>query len=98
MLLNKDDLIMLKLHYRYRVLGVKNQKLFIQQVDHFSVKQQVSSLAYKLKLSSNMKIHSIILITNLESLLLNKDLYNCLYNDHSPLVEKNKNKNELDKN
>ena len=98
MLLNSDDLIILKLHHKYYVSDVKNKKLSIQQVEYFSIKQQVSSLIYKLDLSLNMKIHSVISITNLKLLLLNKDLYKHQYNKHFSLIEENEaEKNNLDK-
>ena len=64
LLLNFEDLVILKLHHKYHVSDVKNKKLFIQQVDHFFVKQQISLLAYKLKLSANMKIHSVMSVIN----------------------------------
>src|SRR5436305_14353268 len=96
LLLNSDDLVMLKLHHKYCVSDVKNKKLLIQQVEHFSIKQQVFSLVYKLNLSSNMKIHSVILVTNLKSLSFIKYFYNCQYNVHSPLIEENEaNKNNI---
>ena len=87
LLLNSDDLVMLKLHHRYHVSDIKNKKLLIQQVECFSIKQQVFFLVYKLDLSSNMKIHSIISVTNLKSLSPDKDLYKCQYNEHLPPVE-----------
>src|SRR5947207_3649227 len=89
LLLNSDDLVMLKLHHKYHVSDVKNKKLSIQQVRHFSIKQQVSSLIYKLDLSSNMKIHSVISVTNLKFLSSGEDLYKCQYNKHSSLIEEN---------
>ena len=79
---------MLKLHHEYCISNVKNKKLFIQQVDCFSVKQQISSLVYELKLSANMKIHSVISVINLESVSSEKDFYNQLYDDHSLLMKK----------
>src|SRR5438034_11287874 len=82
LLLNFRDLIILKLHHEYCISDVKNKKLFIQQVDCFSIKQQISSLAYELKLSANMKIHSVMSIINLESVSSEEDLYNQLYDDH----------------
>ena len=91
LLLNLEDLVILKLHYEYCVADVKNKKLFIQQVDYFSVKWQISSLAYELKFSANMKIHSIMSVINLESVSLEKDLYNQLYNDHLSLVKEDHN-------
>src|SRR5436305_9683730 len=82
LLLNSEDLVILKLHHEYHVSDVKNKKLFIQQVDHFSVKQQISSLAYELKLPANMKIHSVMSVINLKSVSSGEDLYNWPYNDH----------------
>src|SRR6266496_6659409 len=84
LLLNSEDLVILKLHHEYHILSIKNKKLFIQQVDCFSVKQQISSLAYKLKLSANMKIHSVMSVTNLKSVSSEKDFYNQSYDDHLP--------------
>src|SRR5947207_11117852 len=92
LLLNSDDLVMLKLHHRYHMSDVKNKKLSIQQVRCFSIKQQVFSLVYKLELSLNMKIHSIISVTNFESLSSDKDLYKYQYNDNISLIDKNKEK------
>ena len=98
LLLNSDDLVMLKLHHEYHVSDVKNKKLLIQQVKHFSIKQQVFSLIYKLNLSLNMKIHSVISVINFESLSSDEDLYKCQYNEHSLLIEENETeKNNLDK-
>src|SRR5438046_6163070 len=89
LLLNFDDLVMLKLHHKYHVSDIKNKKLLIQQVKCFSIKQQVFSLIYKLNLSSNMKIHSIISVTNLKSLSFSKNFYKCQYNKHLLLIKKN---------
>src|SRR5881394_489448 len=90
LLLNSDDLVMLKLHHKYCVSDVKNKKLLIQQVRCFSIKQQVFSLVYKLNLSSNMKIYSVISVINLKSLSSDKDFYKHQYNEHSLLIKKNK--------
>src|SRR5204863_7139360 len=98
LLLNSDDLVMLKFHHKYHVSDVKNKKLLIQQVKCFSIKQQVFSLVYKLDLSLNMKIHSVISVTNLKFLSPGKDLYKHQYNKHFLSVEENEvEKNNLDK-
>ena len=99
LLLNSDDFVMLKLHHRYHVSDVKNKKLSIQQVDHFKIKQWVSSLVYKLELSFNMKIYLMISVINLESLSSDKDSYKHWVNNHSSLIkEENEMKNNnLDK-
>src|SRR5437763_17196860 len=87
LLLNSDDLVMLKLHHEYHVSDVKNKKLSIQQIRHFLIKQQVFFLVYKLDLSSNMKIHSVISVTNFKFLSLNKNFYKHQYNKHLLLIE-----------
>ena len=98
LLLNSDNLVMLKLHHRYHVSDVKNKKLLIQQVKCFSIKQQVSSLVYELDLSSNMKIHSVISVTNFKLLSSDKDFYKHQYNEHFSLIKKNEaEKNNFDK-
>src|SRR5438034_8911670 len=98
LLLNSDDLVMLKLHHEYHVSNVKNKKLLIQQVKYFSIKQQVSFLVYKLDLSLNMKIHSVISVTNLKLLSSDKDFYKHQYNEYFSLIKKNEaEKNNLDK-
>ena len=98
LLLNSDDLVMLKLHHRYHVSDVKNKKLLIQQVKCFLIKWWIFSLIYELDLSSNMKIHSVISVTNFEFLSLSKDFYKHQYNKHFLLIKKNEvKKNNLDK-
>src|SRR5947207_13996756 len=94
LLLNFKDLVILKLHHEYHVSSIKNKKLVIQQVDYFSVKQQISLLAYELKLSANMKIYSVMSVINLKSVSSEKDFYNQLYNDHSFFMKKNHNLND----
>src|SRR2546430_11338621 len=54
--------------------------------------------SYELDLSLNMKIHSVISVTNLEFLSSDKDLYKHQYNEHFSSVEENEaEKNNLDK-
>ena len=89
LLLNSENLVILKLYHEYHVSDVKNKKLFIQQVDYFSVKQQISLLAYELKFSANMKIHSVMSVINLESVSSEKDFYNQSYDDHLLLMKEN---------
>ena len=91
LLLNLRNFIILKLHHEYHVSDIKNKKLFIQQVKYFFVKQQISLLAYELKLSANMKIHSVILIINFKSVSSEEDFYNQSYNDHLSLMKEDHN-------
>src|SRR5205809_5241844 len=89
LLLNSDDLVMLKLHNKYHISDVKNKKLLIQQVRYFSIKQQVFFLIYKLNLLSNMKIYSVISVINFELLSFDKDFYKHQYNKHLLSVKEN---------
>src|SRR5204863_9237377 len=89
LLLNFKNLVILKFYHEYHIFDIKNKKFFIQQVDCFSVKQQILLLMYELKLSANMKIHSMISVINLKFVSSEKDLYNQLYNDHLLFMKKN---------
>ena len=83
-----DQLSSQTAHHEYHISDVKNKKLFIQQVDCFSVKWWISSLVYELKLSANMKIHSVMSVINFESVSSREDFYNWSYDDHSlPMKE-----------
>ena len=94
LLLNFRNLVILKLHHEYCISDIKNKKLFIQWVNHFFVKQQISSLAYELKLSTNMKIHSVMSVINFEFVLSEKNLYNQSYNDHLLFMKEDCNIND----
>src|SRR5438034_11073961 len=83
LLLNLKNLVILKLHHKYYIFDIKNKKFFIQQVDCFFIKQQILLLAYKLKLSVNMKIYSVMSVIIFEFVLLEINFYNYLYNDNS---------------
>ena len=57
-------MIYLKLHQKYIIFDLTNKKLFNQRIESFKIIEAVnkSKQAFKLKLSSIMKIHSIIFI------------------------------------
>ncbi len=93
LLLNLGDFVSLKLHHRYRVSSVKNKKLNLQRLRRFKVKRRVSPLIYELELSSYIKIHFIISVTNLKSLFSDEDPYGRPHDDHPPAVEE-KNRSE----
>ena len=66
----KESKIYLRLHHNYKISELVNYKLHNQRVESFKILEKVNKLAYRLKLLSLMKIHSVIFITQLKS---NKD-------------------------
>lgn len=67
LLLKKSDKAYLKLHKKYRLLENYNHKLSNQRCEPFLMKRRVDRLAYKLKLLSQWRVHSVISVTQLES-------------------------------
>ena len=66
----KESKTYLRLYYDYKISELVNYKLYNQRVESFKILEKVSKLAYRLKLLSLMKIHSVIFIAQLKS---NKD-------------------------
>ena len=60
------DYVRLRLHRGYRVPGLVSKKLGPQFVGPFKITERIGSLAYKVQLPSNMKIHNVISIAQLE--------------------------------
>ena len=82
------NLVYIHLHWEYSLPGLKNRKFTNQRADSFSIKRKIESLTYKLKLSEEWKIHSVIFITQLKSALKGSNLYKRLSSDHfSPVIE-----------
>ena len=75
LLLNLRNLVTLKLHHEYHISDIKNKKLFIQQVDCFSVKQQIQDLQKQVQnlqnqvntVQNNKSILSVFTLFALES-------------------------------
>ena len=60
------DLVNLRLHRGYRVLAIKFKKLGPQLIESFPVIERIGRLAYRLRLSSMMRIHDLISVAHLE--------------------------------
>ena len=75
LLLKSRDKIFLRLHRDYNLSEKHNKKLFNQRCDPFLVKRRVERLVYELNLSSRWQIHSVISVTQLESVLADEDSY-----------------------
>ena len=73
--MKKRNKTYLKLHKKYKLLKVINSKFSNQRCESFLIKRRVNRLTYELKLSSKWKIHSIISMTQLESVEKKNDSY-----------------------
>ena len=60
------DLVNLRLHRGYRVSAIKSKKLGQQLIGPFLIVERIGRLAYRLRLSSMMKIHDVISVAHLE--------------------------------
>ena len=71
-------MIYLKFHQKYILLGLINKKLSNQRIELFKIIETMNKFkqAFKLKLSSIMKIHSVIFIAQLKSITSSSDSYN----------------------
>ena len=86
--INLKSLTYLRLHHNYFIFDI-NLKLSNQRVDFFKIFDKIENLIYKLKLSKIIRIHSIILITQLKSTSnLSKDLYHRALRISSPIEKK----------
>ena len=73
--LARDSIIYLRLYHEYGISDLINRKLHYQRIDLFKIFEKIESLAYRLKLSLIMKIHFVVLMTQLES-VSKDDFYN----------------------
>ena len=82
------NLVYIHLHWEYLLSKLKNRKFTNQRTDLFLIKRKIESLIYKLKLSEEWKIHSVIFITQLKSAFKDSDLYKRLSLNHfSSVIE-----------
>ena len=73
-----DIMMYLRLHSRYIISELFNKKLSHQRMSSFKVIEAIekSCQVFRLELSSTMKIHSVISMTQLESAIIERDSYN----------------------
>ena len=74
-LLRSDEKIYLQLNKDYKLFDKLNSKLSQQRCESFKILERVERLAYRLKLSSTWRIHSIVSIAQLESTSVEVDSY-----------------------
>ena len=87
MKLARDNIIYLRLHHEYGISSLVNRKLHHQRIDPFKILEKIKSLTYHLKLSSIIKIHSIMSIIQLKSVSKN-DSYNRIRNTNLFMIKK----------
>ena len=89
--LTRDNIIYLRLHHEYKISNLINQKLYYQKIDFFKILEKIKSLAYRLKLSSIIKIYSIMSMIQLKFVSKN-DSFKRIYNINLfAIKEKDKN-------
>lgn len=87
LLMKSEDKTFLRLHKDYTLSSKHNAKLSNQRCDSFVIKRRIERLAYELELSSKWKIHSMISIAQLKSVIQNVDSYNRYRSHHFESIE-----------
>ena len=59
----------MRLYKNYKVSIITSKKIRSQLIRSFKILERIKSLIYRLKLSINMKIHNVIFITHLKSVI-----------------------------
>ena len=75
MYFNVEDLIKLRLYKGYNILDIISYKIKAQFVDFFEITKRIDKLAYRLKLSNNIKIYDVVFVVILKPLSTRSDLY-----------------------
>ena len=78
----------LRLYQKYTISNLVNLKLSKQRVDFFEIFDKIDNLVFRLQLSFIMKIHSIVFITQLKSIILDQNFYDKTTNKKSLFIEK----------
>ena len=88
MKLTSEFLIYLRLHQDYTIPDLFNRKLSNQRVDLFKILKTVdNNQAYRLQLSSIMKIHSVIFIAQLKPTTSDSNPYDKETSDLPPMID-----------
>ena len=97
LLFRSKDKIYLRLHKKYSLSNNHSKKLSTQRCDSFIIKKRVERLAYELELSSTWRVHSVISMTQLKSVLKSSDSYNRFRSNYfdSVHVEENTKNNKF---
>ena len=83
-----ESYVFLRLHVEYIILDQNNKKLNQQRMKLFKILEKIDHFVYRLKLSSVIKIHSVIFIAQLKSALSSiDDSYHRHHDRNSSSVE-----------
>ena len=88
MKLKIDDKVYLRLHHDYTIFDLSNHKLIKQRMKSFSIIEKIDNFVFRLQLFSVMKIHSVVLIAQLESTTSNYDSYDRFVDKNSSSIQK----------
>ena len=85
-----DFMIYFRFHQNYTISNLINKKFSNQKIDFFKILKSIdkSKQTYRLKLSSIMKIYSVIFIAQLKSITSKSNSYNKHVKNNSSFVEK----------
>ena len=81
-----DDKTYLRLHHDYTISNLSNHKLSKQRVKFFSIIEKIDNFAFRLQLSSVMKIHSVVSIAQLKSITRDTNSYDRIANRNSSSI------------
>ncbi len=73
--LKMKNVVYLRLHKEYTQSELFNKKFFKQRLKFVKILEKIKKLAYKLKILTSWKIHSVISVANLESTSQKNDFY-----------------------
>ena len=63
------------MHKGYNILDIISYKIETQFAGFFEITKRISKLAYRLKLSNNIRIHNVVFVAMLKLLLAKSNLY-----------------------
>ena len=96
MFFKERDLVKLRLHRGYRLSETVSSKLRPQFAEPFKVMKRIERLAYRLQLSSNMKVHDVVSVAQLEPITDTfTDPYKRRSSSSSAIIVDDKEENEI---
>ena len=91
-----DNYVFIRFFVEYIISNLISHKLNQQRVELFKILKKIETLAYRLKLSSIMRIHSVIFITQLKSKSFENDFYDRVSNKDSSSMKNENAKSDFE--